>query len=345
MPVRILYVDDDPALVRLAERTLGRRGWEIVHTSTIEAAVDALKTASFDAVILDHYLQNTTGLELLSDMATMGIVIPVVYVTGSSEARIAIDALKNGAADYVIKSVTDDFIPLLASAVEQSLANAELRRSKERQEAELRRSMERAELLLAEVNHRVANSLALVAATIRMQITNSHNDVVKQALMETQARISAIAGMHRSLYTSDDVSQVELEKYLGNVLSDLQDTLSDKFTAVKIVSDLQPISISADRAVSVGMMVTELVTNAFKYAYPVGSVGDVRVSLHVEDGNAILSVEDDGVGWKETDTPKGTGLGTRIVKAMASTLGASTEFLNRDAGTHIRIHINLGPAE
>ena len=211
----------------------------------------------------------------------------------------------------------------------------------EKADQEIRIGKERAEVLLAEVNHRVANSLALVAALIRLQVSSSKNDDVKEALAETQARITAIAGMHRSLYTSDDVRQVEMDKYLGTLVREVQGTVNDE-QGPNIKLDADPMSLASDRAVSVGMIVTELLTNALKYAYPAGSEGEVRVLLRRQgDGKAMLAVEDDGVGWKEGDVPKGTGLGSRIVKSMASTLGSAIHYVPKPSGTRAELILDL----
>ncbi|KQQ71010.1 two-component system sensor histidine kinase/response regulator [Rhizobium sp. Leaf321] len=337
----ILYVDDDLALARLAVRNLGRFGYQVVHAVDLSAAMETVEKGGVHAVVLDHYLSTGTGLEILHRLNEMGVGLPVIYVTGSSDATIAIDALKNGASDYVIKTVGDEFWPLMQSAIGQGIATAELRRAKERADQEIRLGKERAEVLLTEVNHRVANSLALVAALIRLQVSSSKNDDVKAALSETQARISAIAGMHRSLYTSDDVRQVEMDKYLGTLVKEVQGTVNDHQSAT-ILLQADELSLKSDRAVSVGMIVTELLTNALKYAYPPGAEGEVRVLLkRQDDDKALLAVEDDGVGWKEGDMPKGTGLGSRIVKSMAATLGASIQYVPRESGTRAELLIDL----
>ena len=342
MPQTILYVDDDLALARLATRSLGRAGYEVVHAVDASSAMAALENGGIDAVVLDHYLKTETGLDILHMMREAGLELPVIYVTGSSEATIAIDALKNGAADYVIKTVGEEFWPLMESALAQAIANAELRRAKEKADNEIRIGKERAEVLLAEVNHRVANSLALVAALIRLQASTSKNDDVKAALTETQARISAIAGMHRSLYTSDDVRQVEMDKYLGTLVQEVQSSVNMGEQGPSISLDADELSLTSDRAVSVGMIVTELLTNAIKYAYPAGTEGEVRVLFKSQsDGVAVLAVEDDGIGWREGETPKGTGLGSRIVKSMASTLGSSVTYVPQDSGTRAELTINL----
>ena len=178
MPQTVLYVDDDLALARLAQKYLGRAGYDVVHAADSVSALAALENGSFAAIVLDHYLRAETGLQILGMLKERQIVLPVIYVTGSSEATIAIEALKNGASDYVIKTVGGEFWPLMESALRQAIANAELRMAKEKADQEIRLGKERAEVLLAEVNHRVANSLALVAALIRLQASDSKSDDV-----------------------------------------------------------------------------------------------------------------------------------------------------------------------
>jgi len=338
----ILYVDDDLALARLAQRYLGRAGYDVVHAADSSSALEALENGSFSAIVLDHYLRSETGLQILAALKQRNISLPVIYVTGSSEATIAIEALKSGASDYVIKTVGEEFWPLMESALRQAITNAELRQAKEKADQEIRLGKERAEVLLAEVNHRVANSLALVAALIRLQVSNSRSEEVKEALTETQARITAIAGMHRSLYTSDDVRQVEMDKYLGTLVKEVQNSVNMEQQGPVIRLEADPVSLASDRAVSVGMIVTELLTNAIKYAYPEGGEGEVRVALQQQGGERVLlSVEDDGIGWTQNDAPKGTGLGSRIVKSMAATLGSAVQYRPRASGTRAELLLSL----
>jgi two-component sensor histidine kinase len=339
---RILYVDDDEGLARLADKALSRIGLDVVHAPDHETGLARLAEGGIAVIILDHYLKGTTGLSFLQAVHERGIEIPVIYVTGSSEATVAVEALKAGAEDYVIKTVGEDFWALLKSAVQQALENAELRAAKRKADQEIIAAKERAEILLAEVNHRVANSLALVAALIRMQVSSSPEPAVKAALSETQARITAIAGMHRSLYTSDDVRIVEMNRYLSTLVSELAGTLEKTGLKSGIVTHFDHLDIPSDRAVSVGMILTELLTNAIKYAYPMGEGGEIRVTFRrTMDGNAILVVEDDGIGFDDNAAPSGTGLGSRIVSSMAKTIGDGISYVTRDRGTRAEVPVTL----
>lgn len=204
--------------------------------------------------------------------------------------------------------------------------------------ADLAMARERAEVLLAEVNHRVANSLQLVAVLVRMQINAVTDSAAKDALRETQSRINAISLIHKSLYTSGDVSSVALDEYLGTMLSNLQTAMKkDGHTAI-LKFYLEPISLPTDASISLGVAVQELVTNAFKYAYPNDKPGEVRVRLkRLDDGKSELMVEDDGVGIAPNATHAGTGLGSKIIRTMAATLQSQVEYINRAPGTTARL--------
>jgi two-component sensor histidine kinase len=211
--------------------------------------------------------------------------------------------------------------------------------------ADLAMARERAEVLLDEVNHRVANSLQLVGVLVRMQ-TNSVTDMAaKDALRETQSRINAISLIHKSLYTSGDVTSVALNDYLGAMLSNLETAMKkDGHTAI-LKFHLEPISLSTDASVSLGVAVQELVTNAFKYAYPDDKPGEVRVLLkRLGDDKAELTVEDDGVGIVPNAAHAGTGLGSKIIRTMAATLQTQVEYINRTPGTAARLVLTTANA-
>lgn len=340
---KVLHIDDDRALARLVEKALTRLGYSYEHAPDAATGLDRIAGGGVDLVVLDHFLDSGTGISVLSRIADLDAPLPVVYVTGSQEPTVAVEALKAGAADYVLKSVGDEFLVLLTSAIEQAIEKARLERMREEALREVREARDRAEILLSEVNHRVANSLALVAALVRMQASAVSDPTAKDALAETQARISAIAGLHRKLYTSDDVRSVSLDSYLASLAGELDTTMKASGHTSRVKLDLEPISLPTDRAVSVGMIVTELLTNAYKYAYPAGEQGEVRIIMkRTSADGARLIVEDDGIGWDGSGKPRGTGLGTRIVGAMAGQLGTTITYGKRSGGTRISIDLPTG---
>lgn len=318
--LRVLYIDDDAGLRRLAERALTRRNYQVTLAASGTEGVEIAARAPFDLIAVDHYMPGMDGLETLRRLRAMPVSPPVVYVTGSEEGQIAIAALKAGAADYVVKTVGDDFFDLLANAFEQVVAHARLERDKLSAEAELRASNARLAALLSEVNHRVANSLQLVSTLIGLQSHALSDGESRAALQDTQRRIAAIGQVHRRLYTSNDVSAVDMRDYLGGLIDELAESWSTGPASRTLRLDAEPITLPTDRAISLGVIVNELVTNACKYAYPLTEAGEVRVTLKQKGDQFELSVEDDGIGHNPDAAPKGTGIGTRVIRAMAHSL-------------------------
>jgi len=209
-------------------------------------------------------------------------------------------------------------------------------RVKERTSA-LGQALDRAEVLLAEVNHRVANSLMMVASLVRLQSNALQNQDAKDALAETEARIHAISDVHKRLYSSGDVRLVALDEYLSDLLKNLQSSMQNEGHGASLDYHLEPLKLPTDSSINLGVVVTEWVTNAFKYAYPQRR-GEVRVNLkRLADGRGELLVEDDGVGRINSGAIKGTGLGTRLVKAMAGNLGGEIDYFARQPGTLARL--------
>jgi two-component sensor histidine kinase len=323
---RLLYIDDDQGLSRLVQKEMARHGFEVISAYLAADGLALAADGRFDCIALDHFLPDAEGLEVLPSLLERPDAPPVVYVTGAQESRIAVAALKTGAADYVVKDVAEDFASLLRAAVEDAIARARLRREKEAAEAEVRAARDRAEVLLKEVNHRVGNSLQMVSSFIALQSRALTDAGAREALKVTQARIEAVAQVHRRLYTSQNVEAVQLDDYFTSLTEELRQSLSSSDRAPpQIRLEVEPISVPTDRAVSLGVVLTELLTNAVKYAYPSGG-GEIQVRLANTGGKGLLVVEDQGVGLPADGGPKGTGLGRTIIGAMAQSLRSKVEY-------------------
>lgn len=335
---RVLYIDDDEGLRRLVGRALERRGYAVETAASGEEGYERLMREAFDVVALDHYMPGQGGFATLQAIDKLSDPPPVVYVTGTDESRVAVAALKAGASDYVIKSIGEDFFDLLAGAFQQALHKVALRRAASEAEAALRASNLRLEALLREVNHRVANSLQLVSAFVQLQAQALPDAAAKTALKDTQRRIEAIIQVHQRLYTSDDAEGVDMQSYLTALVSELEGTWSTPAAPRRLELSVDPVRLDTDKAVSLGVIVNELVTNACKYAYPASVAGAVRIELNRRPEGLFLVVEDDGGGIGDAQ-PKGTGLGGRLIQAMARSL--NTTLVYDPAHTGVRATLRV----
>jgi two-component sensor histidine kinase len=336
----LLYIDDDKVFARLVDRGLTRAGFTVVHAADGTQGLDRLRQGGIDVVALDQYMPGLDGLETLQQILDIPNAPPVVFVTASQDSNIAVTALKAGAADYLVKDVQGDFIPLLQVAVDGALRQAELQKARDEAEAEIHASRDRyaalaaeREVLLREVNHRVGNSLQIIASLLHLQANSATQDDVKAALTNAMGRVAAVAQVHRRLYTSHDLKSVMLNQYLDALLEDLRRSAEGNRMS-RLTLRAAPVEIDPDRAVAIGIIVNELVMNAVKYAYPDGA-GPIHVDLGAHGEDLELAIADDGVGLSAKSDPRSTGMGQRIVSAMAAKLEASVERDPDHAGTRI----------
>jgi len=336
----LLYIDDDEGLARLVDRGLSRLGFHVVHAAGGAQGLERLQQGGIDVVALDQYMPGLDGLETLERILALPHAPPVVFVTAAQDSSIAVTALKAGAADYLVKDVQGEFIPLLQVAVDGALRQARIQKARDDAEAEVHASRDRyaalaaeREVLLREVNHRVGNSLQIIASLLHLQASSSTQDDVKAALTNAMGRVAAVAQVHRRLYTSHDLKNVLLNQYLDALLEDLRRSAEGNRMS-RLTLKAEAVEIDPDRAVAIGIIVNELVMNAVKYAYPDGA-GPIHVNLTAQGEDLVLSIADDGVGLNVKTDPRSTGMGQRIVTAMASKLEASVERDPGHAGTRI----------
>lgn len=355
---RILYVDDDAALCRLVQRDLRRHGYDAVLAGSGAEGERRAAEGGFDAICVDHYMPGQDGLETLERLHALPGLPPVIYVTGSEEGRVAVAALHAGAADYVIKEASAEFLPLLRRALDRAIERAALLRVKAAAEEEVRAARDRAEelarqreVLLREVNHRVANSLQLIVALTQVQEGTLTDAAARSALAEMRTRVMAVAQVHRRLYTSGEVGSVALDEYVRGLLEEIERSVNND-GRFRFEAELAPVRVLTDTAVSVGVIVAELVTNAIKYAYG-DAGGPIRVRMGEADGEAVLVVEDDGAGLQEDGDPAadeaalrraGSGTGRKIIDAIARSIRGRVERQERDLGTSLRLVFPLHAA-
>ncbi len=325
---RVLYIDDDDRHALLVRSTVELMGDSAVQAPSGAAGVELIGEQQFDVVALSHHLPDEFGVALMNQLLATPQVTPVLRVAGPDDIHSAIASLKAGASDYLLKEMHGD---LALGTLDGEVTIQRLRDARRTDHEEARGVRARADALLAEVNHRVANSLQLVATLIAMQRRAIDEGVgdPSTALANAQARITAIGQVHRRLYSSSDVSRIELSGYLRGLLEELGASLSVGGRELPIKFDGPELNVKPGTAVTIGVIVTELLMNAYKYAYPDDRTGEIRVKLIFDGTGARLVVEDDGVGKTVTS---GKGLGMRIIEAMCGSLRGGCKFDASDKG-------------
>ncbi|OHD18846.1 MAG: hypothetical protein A2Y38_11515 [Spirochaetes bacterium GWB1_59_5] len=212
-------------------------------------------------------------------------------------------------------------------------------------EERLRRSLAEKEVLLREVHHRVKNNLNVISSLLNLQ--SAVIETPEQALaafQNSRDRIKAMSLAHEELYKSQDYSHVDMSEYLGELFNQLLVAYAAK-DRISLSLDVKRIVLSVNAAIPCGLIINELITNAFKYAYPGGRQGEVRVSLsELGDGLLELRIADDGIGFSQ-DQPAtvGSSLGLTLVNLLVEQLGGGIQVSSSiGSGSDFRIRFRGG---
>ncbi|HEY8572797.1 sensor histidine kinase [Phenylobacterium sp.] len=189
--------------------------------------------------------------------------------------------------------------------------------------------------LFDELNHRMKNNLAMVSSMLALQARMGEAGTVRAHLMKAVDRIQAIADVHASLYRESRKDDVDFAAYLHDLCTRLAGSLIEG-DRVKIECEAEPATLPLDRAVALGVVVNELITNAAKYAYPPPAEGVISVKLQYAGAGLTLSVRDSGQGLPEE--PPNTGLGMRLVRSLVQQIGATLE-IERQPGATFRVNL------
>ena len=200
----------------------------------------------------------------------------------------------------------------------------------------LQKQNEEKEFLLKEIHHRVKNNLGIVSSLLSLQTAQIKDPKVKEEMEKGQNRVYSMSMIHQKLYQGKDLSIIEMKDYF----MELGDHILNSFDVnvmVDIVYDMQNIELDVDTAVPLGLIVNELLTNAFKYAFPNKSKGTIHISL-LEIQNQIyeLIVADNGVGHNTKENTQCIGFGTQLVSLLTKQLDGVVDKTTKN-GTTVKI--------
>lgn len=197
--------------------------------------------------------------------------------------------------------------------------------------------------LFNELNHRVKNNLTIVSAMLSMQARNAMHEDVQAELLKAVARIQSISDVHSSLYKSSSQDQVDFKSYLGDLCSRLAHAmLADERITLEV--DAHPASVPPEQAVTLGMIVNELVTNSVKHAYGRGESGVVQIGFTAREGGLELTVRDFGPGIVDGLDGPASGLGMRLVRSLVQRAGGTLS-VSMPPGAAINVRLPRRAAE
>jgi two-component sensor histidine kinase len=215
-------------------------------------------------------------------------------------------------------------------------------------EQQLETSLQEKQILLKEVYHRVKNNLQAVSNLLFLQAEQIKDQQVREIFYEAQDRVKSIALVHEKLYQTEDLSRVNFGEYLNSLASHLVRSNHARARGVKLEVSTDEVQLDMETAIPLGIIINELVTNAFKHAFPpdrarpADQADEIQIELHVEAEQQLrLIVRDNGVGFPEGLEPANTGsLGLQLVHMLVQQLNGSLELQRQGEGALFQIKLN-----
>lgn len=198
------------------------------------------------------------------------------------------------------------------------------------------------EFLLKEIHHRVKNNLETISSLLSLQTAQIDNQEFQTIMVDSQNRVHSMGMIHQNLYQGENMTAIEMKQYFR----DLGGYIIDSFDATDRISfdcAMDSLELDVDRAIPIGLIVNELITNSLKYAFPDNRNGKITITLSETDSQLLLKVCDDGVGFDGGTGIKGTGFGTQLVKLLTKQLDGNMTLIT-SRGTEVFFEFQIGKA-
>lgn len=356
--VIVLLIEDDivdqMAFKRLVKES--RLPYDYIIAGSVSEAVKILGSKKFEIVISDYLLGDGTAFDVFDSI----IDTPIVIVTGSGDEEIAVKALKAGAYDYLIKDPKRNYLKVLPLTVENAIkrkkteelmkeqtdelvkTNEQLQMEiivRKRMEEKIKASLKEKEVLLKEVHHRVKNNMQVIYGLFDIQSDYIKDQQCLDILKSCKNQIISMALVHKTLYKSRDLANIDFHEYIDSLAKRLFQSYGVSTDRIKLKIDIDNVSFGVDASMRCGLIISELVSNSLKYAFPEDKEGEIKIALHSKNRNKLeLTVSDNGIGLPEDlDIKKTETLGLKMVDIFVEDMLKGKTELNRTGGTEYRI--------
>jgi len=209
----------------------------------------------------------------------------------------------------------------------------------ERQKADeqIKKSLQEKEVLIREVHHRVKNNMQIISSLLNLQTRYVDDKETVNLLKESQNRVKSMAMIHEKLYQSHDLNHINIFDYINSLVKDLFYSYAIPKNQIKPVIEVEEINLNIETAVPCGLIISEIISNSLKYAFPKGREGEVHISLKHKGEKFYLTISDNGIGFPESiDFNNTDSLGLKLVNSLTEQIDGELE-LDRSHGTKFNI--------
>lgn len=324
--LKILILEDVAFDAELIEYELRRDDVQFLskRVETEEDYINELEELNPDLILADHSLPKFDGLSALKIANEKCPYIPFLFVSGKIGEEFAVNALKEGATDYIFKNNLSKLTPAIQRALKECNEKAERKRAEEalrqahtkleqqvqertaelsrtneelrtemderkRIENRLKKSLDEKEILLKEIHHRVKNNLQIISSLLNLQSRYINDEEMLDIYKESQNRVKSMAMIHEKLYQTEDLARIDFGDYVKSLILDLFGSYGVDKNLIQLNIDIKDILMGINTAIPCGLIVNELVTNSIKHGFPT-----IKCQKSPDKSFAILATESRG---------------------------------------------------
>lgn len=359
---RILLIEDDRVDQMAFQRLIKEKGlpYDYAIAGSVSEAKKILQSEVYDVVITDYLLGDGTAFDIID--FTSGT--PIIFVTGAGDEEIAVKAMKAGAYDYLIKDPDRNYLNVLSVTTENvikrkkieqlmEVCTAELIKTNEQlkkeiaerieKEEQIKASLKEKDVLLREIHDRVKNNLQVIYGMLDLQSGYVRDKQSLDIFKSLKNMIITMSLVHKTLYKSKDLAQVDFKDYVSNLATVLYESFGVSADRVALRMDIDDVTFGLKTAIPCGLIINELVSNSLKYAFPDNRRGEIKISLRSRDEKEFeLIVSDNGIGMPEDfEFKKAETVGLNMIGFFIKHMMRGTLEIKKERGTEFIVRFRI----
>lgn len=330
--ISVLFVDDNDTIRQLYRRILEKHVNNLYIAENGYHGLELYQKYKPDLVITDMVMPVMNGLEMVKEIKKIAPDAKFVVMSAYSEKDSFVESIHLGVDGYLMKPVeAKKLLSLIDEFAGITLMKWELeRKEKKRREAEeyLKKSLEEKDVLLREVHHRVKNNMQIISSILSMQSRNIDDPRLKDVLQESQNRIHSMALIHENLYNHKSLANIMFSSYVKSLTGNIARTYANQQAKIKFDYQIDDAYLPMDIAIPCGLIINELISNSFKYAFVNQTKGIISIHFkNISDDNYVLIVSDNGVGIPpEVNIKKTKSLGMKILHKLVQQIEGELQY-------------------
>lgn len=267
-----------------------------------------------EVIISDDVISDPRISELIGDYVIPNNILSMMDIPVRTEGEMIGVLCFEETVDKRVWEPTEQKFAMLIGQFISLIIETDLRFQTQRK---LLHSLEEKEVLIREIQHRVKNNLAVISSLINLQKHKSKDAYHANLFKDCQSRLQSISVIHDMLYHGDSYTQIDFKDYLEKIVENVKHNYSESSKNVTVKTDNSPVSLNITKAIPVGLMVNELLTNSFKHAFKDLEKGEISISMHEEKGSIKLKLADNGKGFDfENSEVNSDGLGISLLNSL-----------------------------